>query len=108
MKKEIEILKNYILYFLVFIVICLVGITGVFALTTKTIYSDLALSNSNKYNYGYTNAGGIDDVTTGTVGTRINGKTKYIGFYLSENTALNYTYTIRINFLADDVQPYFV
>ena len=77
------------------------------ALTTKTIYSDLALSNSNKYNYGYTNAGGIDDVTTGSVGTRINGKTKYIGFYLSENTSLNYTYTIRINFLSDDLQPYF-
>ena len=105
--KQRQIIIKSLLWFITLFILIFVGVNNIFALTTKTIYSDLALSNSNKYNYGYTNAGGIDDVTTGTVGTRINGKTKYIGFYLSENTSLNYTYTIRINFLSDDLQPYF-
>lgn len=105
--KQRQIIIKSLLWFIILFILIFVGVNNIFALTTKTIYSDLALSNSNQYNYGYTNAGGIDDVTTGTVGTRINGKTKYIGFYLSENTALNYTYTIRINFLSDDLQPYF-
>lgn len=105
--KQRQIIIKSLLWFITLFILIFVGVNNIFALTTKTIYSDLALSNSNKYNYGYTNAGGIDDVTTGTVGTRINGKTKYIGFYLSETTSLNYTYTIRINFLSDDLQPYF-
>lgn len=105
--KQKEIIIKSLLWFITLFILIFIGVNNIFAWTTKTIYSDLALSNSNQYNYGYTNAGGIDDVTTGTVGSRISGKTKYLGFYLSENTSLNYTYTIRINFYADDLQPYF-
>ena len=100
-------LKKFSLWLLLFIFICIVGISDVFGLETKTIYSNQTLDNSNKFNYGFVNEGGVDSITTGSVGSRINGKTKYINFYLSQNVALNYTYTIRINFLADDLQPYF-
>ena len=100
-------LKKFSLWLLLFFVICIVGISNVFGLETKTIYSNQTLDNSNQFNYGFVNAGGVDSITTGSVGSRISGKTKYINFYLSQNVALNYTYTIRINFLADDLQPYF-
>ena len=106
-KKSIGPVFNFILWLLLFFVICIVGISDVFGLETKTIYSNQTLDNSNQFNYGFVNAGGVDRITTGNVGSRISGKTKYINFYLSQNVALNYTYTIRINFLADDVQPYF-
>ena len=106
-KKSIGPVFTFILWLLLFFVICIVGISNVFGLETKTIYSNQTLDNSNKFNYGFVNAGGVDSITTGNVGSRINGKTKYINFYLSQNVALNYTYTIRINFLADDLQSYF-
>ena len=106
-KKSIGPLFNFILWLLLFFVICIVGISNVFGLETKTIYSNQTLDNSNQFNYGFVTAGGVDSITTGNVGSRINGKTKYINFYLSQNVALNYTYTIRINFLSDDLQPYF-
>ena len=106
-KKSLGPVFNFILCLLLFFVICIVGISNVFGLETKTIYSNQTLDNSNKFNYGFVNEGGVDSITIGNVGSRINGKTKYINFYLSQNVALNYTYTIRINFLADDVQPYF-
>ena len=106
-KKSIGPVFQFILWLLLFFVICIVGISDVFGLETKTIYSNQTLDNSNQFNYGFVNAGGVDSITTGSVGSRISGKTKYINFYLSQNVALNYTYTIRINFLADDVQPYF-
>lgn len=106
-KKSIGPVFTFILWLLLFFVICIVGISDVFGLETKTIYSNQSLDNSNKFNYGFVNEGGVDSITTGSVGSRISGKTKYINFYLSQNVALNYTYTIRINFLADDVQPYF-
>ena len=106
-KKSIGPVFQFILWLLLFFVICIVGISNVFGLETKTIYSNQTLDNSNKFNYGFVNEGGIDSITIGNVGSRISGKTKYINFYLSQNVALNYTYTIRINFLADDVQPYF-
>ena len=106
-KKPIGPVFNFILWLLLFFVICIVGISNVFGLETKTIYSNQTLDNSNKFNYGFVNEGGVDSITIGNVGSRISGKTKYINFYLSQNVALNYTYTIRINFLADDVQPYF-
>ena len=106
-KKPIGPVFNFILWLLLFFVICIVGISNVFGLETKTIYSNQTLDNSNQFNYGFVNAGGVDSITTGNVGSRISGKTKYINFYLSQNVALNYTYTIRINFLADDLQPYF-
>lgn len=106
-KKSIGPLFNFILWLLLFFVICIVGISNVFGLETKTIYSNQTLDNSNKFNYGFVNEGGVDSITMGSVGSRISGKTKYINFYLSQNVALNYTYTIRINFLADDLQPYF-
>lgn len=106
-KKSFGPVFNFILWLLLFFVICIVGISNVFGLETKTIYSNQTLDNSNQFNYGFVNAGGVDSITTGSVGFRISGKTKYINFYLSQNVALNYTYTIRINFLADDVQPYF-
>ena len=106
-KKSIGPIFTFILWLLLFIVICIVGISDVFGLETKTIYSNQTLDNSNQFNYGFVNAGGVDSITTGSVGSRISGKTKYINFYLSQNVALNYTYTIRINFLADDLQPYF-
>ena len=106
-KKSTGPVFNFILWLLLFMVICIVGISNVFGLETKTIYSNQTLDNSNQFNYGFVNAGGVDSITTGSVGSRISGKTKYINFYLSQNVALNYTYTIRINFLADDLQPYF-
>ena len=106
-KKSFGPVFQFILWLLLFFVICIVGISDVFGLETKTIYSNQTLDNSNQFNYGFVNAGGVDSITTGSVGTRISGKTKYINFYLSQNVALNYTYTIRINFLADDLQPYF-
>ena len=106
-KKSIGPVFTFILWLLLFFVIFIVGISNVFGLETKTIYSNQTLDNSNQFNYGFINAGGVDSITTGSVGSRISGKTKYINFYLSQNVALNYTYTIRINFLADDVQPYF-
>lgn len=106
-KKSIGPVFNFILWLLLFFVICIVGISNVFGLETKTIYSNQTLDNSNQFNYGFVNAGGVDSITTGSVGSRISGKTKYINFFLSQNVALNYTYTIRINFLADDLQPYF-
>lgn len=106
-KKSIGPLFTFILWLLLFIFICIVGISDVFGLETKTIYSNQTLDNSNQFNYGFVNSGGVDSITTGSVGSRISGKTKYINFYLSQNVALNYTYTIRINFLADDLQPYF-
>ena len=106
-KKPIGPVFNFILWLLLFFVICIVGISNVFGLETKTIYSNQTLDNSNKFNYGFVNEGGVDSITIGNVGSRISGKTKYINFYLSQNVALNYTYTIRINFLADDLQPYF-
>lgn len=106
-KKSIGPVFTFILWLLLFVVICIVGISDVFGLETKTIYSNQTLDNSNQFNYGFVNAGGVDSITTGSVGSRISGKTKYINFYLSQNVALNYTYTIRINFLADDLQPYF-
>ena len=106
-KKSIGPIFTFILWLLLFIVICIVGISDVFGLETKTIYSNQTLDNSNQFNYGFVNAGGVDSITTGSVGSRISGKTKYINFYLSQNVSLNYTYTIRINFLADDLQPYF-
>lgn len=106
-KKSFGPVFNFILWLLLFFVICIVGISNVFGLETKTIYSNQTLDNSNKFNYGFVNEGGVDSITMGNVGSRISGKTKYINFYLSQNVALNYTYTIRINFLADDLQPYF-
>ena len=106
-KKSFGPVFRFILWLLLLFVICLVGISNVFGLETKTIYSNQTLDNSNQFNYGFVNAGGVDSITTGSVGSRISGKTKYINFYLSQNVALNYTYTIRINFLADDLQPYF-
>lgn len=106
-KKPFGPVFRFILWLLLLFVICIVGISNVFGLETKTIYSNQTLDNSNQFNYGFVNAGGVDSITTGSVGTRISGKTKYINFYLSQNVALNYTYTIRINFLADDLQPYF-
>ena len=106
-KKSIGPVFQFILWLLLFIFICIVGISDVFGLETKTIYSNQTLDNSNQFNYGFVNSGGVDSITTGSVGSRISGKTKYINFYLSQNVALNYTYTIRINFLADDLQPYF-
>lgn len=106
-KKSIGPVFNFILWLLLFFVICIVGVSDVFGLETKTIYSNQTLHNSNQFNYGFVNSGGVDSITTGSVGSRISGKTKYINFYLSQNVALNYTYTIRINFLADDLQPYF-
>lgn len=106
-KKSIGPVFTFILWLLLFVVICIVGISDVFGLETKTIYSNQTLDNSNQFNYGFVNSGGVDSITTGSVGSRISGKTKYINFYLSQNVALNYTYTIRINFLADDLQPYF-
>ena len=106
-KKSIGPVFTFILWLLLFFVICIVGISDVFGLETKTIYSNQTLDNINQFNYGFVNAGGVDSITTGSVGSRISGKTKYINFYLSQSVALNYTYTIRINFLADDVQPYF-
>lgn len=106
-KKSLGPVFNFILWLLLFIIICIVGISNVFGLETKTIYSNQTLDNSNKFNYGFVNEGGVDSITMGSVGSRITGKTKYINFYLSQNVALNYTYTIRINFLADDLQPYF-
>ena len=106
-KKSIGPVFRFILWLLLLFLICIVGISNVFGLETKTIYSNQTLDNSNQFNYGFVNAGGVDSITTGSVGTRISGKTKYINFYLSQNVALNYTYTIRINFLADDLQPYF-
>lgn len=106
-KKSIGPVFTFILWLLLFFVICIVGISDVFGLETKTIYSNQTLDNSNQFNYGFVNSGGVDSITTGSVGSRISGKTKYINFYLSQNVALNYTYTIRINFLADDLQPYF-
>lgn len=106
-KKSFGPVFNFILWLLLFFVICIVGISNVFGLETKTIYSNQTLDNSNKFNYGFVNEGGVDSITMGTVGSRISGKTKYINFFLSQNVALNYTYTIRINFLADDLQPYF-
>lgn len=106
-KKSFGPVFNFILWLLLLFVICLVGISNVFGLETKIIYSNQSLDNSNKFNYGFVNEGGVDSITIGNVGSRISGKTKYINFYLSQNVALNYTYTIRINFLADDLQPYF-
>ena len=106
-KKSFGPVFNFILWLLLFFVICIVGISNVFGLETKTIYSNQTLDNSNQFNYGFVNSGGVDSITTGSVGSRISGKTKYMNFYLSQNVALNYTYTIRINFLADDLQPYF-
>lgn len=106
-KKSFGPVFRFILWLLLFIFICIVGISNVFGLENKTIYSNQTLDNSNQFNYGFVNAGGVDSITTGSVGSRISGKTKYINFYLSQNVALNYTYTIRINFLADDLQPYF-
>ena len=106
-KKSIGPVFKFILWFLLLFVICIVGVSDVFGLETKTIYSNQTLDNSNQFNYGFVNDGGVDSITTGSVGSRISGKTKYINFYLSQNVALNYTYTIRINFLADDLQPYF-
>ena len=106
-KKSTGPVFKFILWLLLFIFICIVGISNVFGLETKTIYSNQTLDNSNQFNYGFVNAGGVDSITTGSVGSRISGKTKYINFYLSQNVVLNYTYTIRINFLADDLQPYF-
>ena len=106
-KKSFGPVFTFILWLLLFIFICIVGISDVFGLETKTIYSNQTLDNSNQFNYGFVNEGGVDSITTGSVGSRIQGKTKYINFYLSQNVALNYTYTIRINFLADDLQPYF-
>ena len=106
-KKSFGPVFNFILWLLLLFVICIVGISNVFGLETKTIYSNQTLDNSNQFNYGFVNEGGVDSITTGSVGSRISGKTKYINFYLSQNIALNYTYTIRINFLADDLQPYF-
>lgn len=100
-------LKKFSLWLLTGLVICIIGISDVFGLETKTIYSNQTLDNSNKFNYGFVNEGGVDSIAMGNVGSRISGKTKYINFYLSQNVALNYTYTIRINFLADDLQPYF-
>ena len=105
--KSIGPVFKFMLWILLLIFICIVGISDVFGLETKTIYSNQTLDNSNQFNYGFVNAGGVDSITTGSVGSRISGKTKYINFYLSQNVALNYTYTIRINFLADDLQPYF-
>ena len=106
-KKSFGPVFRFILWLLLLLVICIVGISNVFGLETKTIYSNQTLDNSNKFNYGFVNEGGVDSITMGNVGSRISGKTKYINFYLSQNVALNYTYTIRINFLADDLQPYF-
>ena len=106
-KKSFGPVFRFILWLLLFLFICIVGISDVFGLETKTIYSNQTLDNSNQFNYGFVNAGGVDSITTGSVGSRISGKTKYINFYLNQTVALNYTYTIRINFLADDLQPYF-
>ena len=97
-KKSIGPVFQFILWVFTGLIICIIGISNVFGLETKTIYSNQTLDNSNQFNYGFVNAGGVDSITTGSVGSRISGKTKYINFYLSQNVSLNYTYTIRINF----------
>lgn len=105
--KDKKILINFLLYIFVLFVICIVGISNVFALETKTIYSDSSLSNSNKYLYGMLNSGGTEYISTGSVGTRINGKAIGFTFYFSASINANYTYKIRVNFYSDDLVPNF-
>ena len=83
-KKSFGPVFRFILWLLLLFVICIVGISNVFGLETKTIYSNQTLDNSNQFNYGFVNSGGVDSITTGSVGSRISGKTKYINFYLSQ------------------------
>ena len=51
-KKSLGPVFNFILWLLLFFVICIVGISNVFGLETKTIYSNQTLDNSNQFNKG--------------------------------------------------------
>lgn len=104
--KEKKILMNYLLYILVFIGICIVGITKIFALETKTLYSTNSsgtLSNSNKYTYGYINQGGVQTVSTASINTTVNGRALALIYYMYEPVVLNKTYTMVVNFMSTDL-----
>lgn len=103
MNNYTRILLKFSLWALTGFILILIGITNVKAWTTKTIYSDNALSNSNQYLYSTTGL----NVLTGNVGTNYTAVAKAISFYLSQNTVLNNTYKIRINFYLDDLVPNF-
>ena len=104
--KEKKILINYLLYILVFIGVCIVGSTKIFALETKTIYSvnnNGTLASANTYNYGYLTGGGTQSIARANVNTTVSGVAYGFNFQFYENIVLNKTYTMVINFMDIDL-----
>lgn len=102
--KQKSVLKRFLLFILLFAIVCLVGITNIFALE-KTIYSgnnEGTLSSANTYRYGYI-SGGVQQVSTASINTTVNGVAIAFMFYYYEPVNLNYTYTMEINFMSSDL-----
>lgn len=102
--KEKKILMNYLLYFLVFIGICIIGISRPLAATIKAIYPTNNFSQ-NANNYLKLNESGTFGITNTNL--TIQGQSYGFNFFMQENVVLNKTYTIVITFMADDLRSDF-
>lgn len=104
--KQLKILCRFLIWLSIALLITFIGITNIFALETKTIYSTNSsgtLSNSNKYTYGFINSGGVQTTSSASVNTTVNGRALALIYYIYEPVVLNKTYTMEINFLGNDL-----
>lgn len=103
MKKEIIILKNYLLYFLVFVLICMIGITGVFADTyqinydTDLYYYDNFGSSISAINTQWNES--LQTYVSNNITTVANSYGGAVGFSSPINILKGHTYTFSIYFL---------
>lgn len=79
MQDNIKLLKNYLLYFLVGVLICMVGLTNVFA-------------------YTYTNIGDKADITVVLVSTAYGSQP----FNVPKNTGYNFTEVLQLDYLINN------
>lgn len=106
-QEQKRILLKGGLWALLGLVIFFIGITRPKALTTTTIYSNDARTQSNKYLYSLLTQGGTENIQTGNVGTNYTGRAIGISFFYNDNIMINKTYNMRINFYLDDLVPAF-
>lgn len=104
--KQLKILCRFLIWLSIALLITFIGISNIFALETKTIYSvnnDGTLASANTYNYGYLTGGGTQGSATANVNTTISGVAYGFNFQFYENVVLNKTYTLVINFMDIDL-----
>lgn len=106
-QEQKKILLKGGLWVLTGFLIMFLGITRPKALTTTTIYSNDARTQSNKYLYSLLTQGGTENIQTGNVGTNYTGRAIGISFFYNDNIMINKTYNMRINFYLDDLVPAF-